>query len=110
MRWRLLVTTSFAAAVVACGLWSTFAIALFGSASELARHDWFLLASATGPLVFIVYAGVFAYRHTARKRKTQAMLTAILALFLTVGFYLAALQMFPTRLVIMRSDQGARSR
>src|SRR5205807_8294895 len=80
MRWRLLVITSFAAAVVACGLWSTLAIALFGSARELVRHDWFSFASAAVPLVFIIYAGVFAYRHTARRRKTQAMITAILAL------------------------------
>jgi len=110
MRWRLLVITSLAAAVVACGLWSTLAIALYGSAGELARHDWFLLASAALPLVFVVYAGVFAYRHTARRRKTQAMITAVLALFLTIGFYLAASQLLPNRLVIMRSDQGARAR
>ena len=106
MRWRLLVITSFAAALVACGLWSTLAIALFGSAREMARHDWSLLASAAVSLVLIVYAGVFAYRHTARRRKTQAMITAVLALFLTIGFYLTASQLFPNRLVIPRSYQG----
>ncbi|PYS64507.1 MAG: hypothetical protein DMF76_04525 [Acidobacteria bacterium] len=110
MRWRLLVLTSFAAAVVACGLWSTLAIALFGSAGQLARHDWFLLASAAVPLVFIVYAGVFAYRHTARRRKTQAMITAILALFLTIGFYLAASRLFPNRLAIPRTYQARPAR
>jgi len=110
MRWRLLVLTSFAAAVVACGLWSTLAIALFGSARELARHDPFLLASAALPLVFIVYAGVFAYRHTARRRKTQAMITAVVALFLTIGFYLAASQLLPNRLVIPRSYQERHTR
>ena len=110
MRWRLLVITSFAAAVVACGLWSTVAISLFGSAGELARHDWFLLASVALPLVFTVYAGVFAYRHTARRRKTQAMITAVLALFLTIGFYLAASQLFPNRLVIQRKYQAGAAR
>ena len=110
MRWRLLVITSFAAAVVACGLWSTLAIALFGSAKELARHDWFLLASAALPVVFIVYAGVFAYRHTARRRKTQAMITAILALFLIVGISLSASQLFPNRLAIPLSYQERHAR
>ncbi len=110
MRWRLLVITSFAAAVVACGLWSTLAITFFGSAAELARHGWIWLASAAVPLVFIVYAGVFAYRHTARRRKTQAIITAILALFLTIGFYLAASQLFPHRLVIQRKYQAAPGR
>ena len=70
----------------------------------------FLLASAAVPLVFIVYAGVFAYRHTARRRKTQAMITAILALFLTIGFHLAASQLFPNRLVIPRSYQARPAR
>src|SRR6266446_4489280 len=110
MRWRLLVITSLAAAVVACGLWSTLAIALYGSARELARHDWFLLASAALPLVFVVYAGVFAYRHTARRRKTQAMITAVLALFLTVGFYLSASQLFPNWLAIPRTYQAGQPR
>ena len=88
MRWRLVVITSFAAAVVACVLWITLAIVLFGSAKELASHDSVLWASAVLPLALIVYAGVFAYRHTARRRKTQALFTAVLALLLTIGLYL----------------------
>jgi cytochrome bd-type quinol oxidase subunit 2 len=103
MRWKLLVLSSLAAALVACGLWSALAIGLFGAARGLARHDWFLLASAIIPLAMAAYAGVFVYRHTARRRKTQAVFAVMLSLVFTLGTYLVASQMFPDRLIIRRT-------
>jgi len=102
MRWKLLVTASLAAALLAFGLWSALAIGAFGTARELARHDWLLLASALVPLGIAAYAGVFVYRHTARRRKTQAVVTVIVALFLTVATYFAASQVFPDKFIIPR--------
>jgi cytochrome bd-type quinol oxidase subunit 2 len=103
MRWKLLVIASLAAALVACGLWSAFAIGLFGTARDLARHDWLLPASALVPLAIAAYAGVFVYRHTARRRKTQAVFAVILALVLSAGTYCLASQVFPDKLNIPRA-------
>jgi len=103
MRWKLLVTASLAAALLAFGLWSALAIGAFGTARELARHDWLLLAGAIVPLAIAVYAGVFVYRHTARRRKTQAVVTVIVALFLTVGIYFVASLLFPNMFSIPRT-------
>ena len=103
MRWKLLVIASFAAALLACGLWSALVIGSFGSAGSLARHDWLLLASAIVPLGIAAYAGVFLYRHTARRRKTQAAFAIILALALTAATYFAAAQVFPDKLIIPRT-------
>ena len=100
MRWKLLVIASFAAALVACGLWSALAIGAFGTARELASHGWLFLASTIVPLAIVVYAGVFVYRRTSRRRKTQAVVTVIVALFLTAGAYVAAAQVFPDKLGI----------
>jgi hypothetical protein len=100
MRWKLLVIASLIAALLALGLWSALVIGAFGTARKLASHGWFLLASAMVPLAIAVYAGVFVYRHTSRRRKTQAVVTVIVALFLTVGAYVAAAQVFPDRLAI----------
>ena len=105
MRWKLLVIVSFAAAFIACGLWSAFVIGLYGTARALARNDWLLLSTATIPLAIAVYSGVFVYRHTARRRKTQATFTVILTLLLTLGTYLAVSQAFPDRLSIPRSSE-----
>jgi cytochrome bd-type quinol oxidase subunit 2 len=103
MRWKLLVIASLAAAFIGCGLWSALVIGVFGNARTLARSDWLLLATMALPLAIAVYSGVFVYRHTARRRKTQAILTVIITLLLTVGTYLVASQFFPDRLIIPRT-------
>jgi cytochrome bd-type quinol oxidase subunit 2 len=110
MRWKLLVIASFAASLIACGLWSALAIGVFGTARALARNDWLLFSSAVVPLAVAAYSGMFVYRHTARRRKTQATFTAILALLFTLGIYLVASQVFPARLIIPRTSEIRQAR
>jgi len=110
MRWKLLIIVSIAAALIACALWSGLVIGLFGSARALARNDWLLFSSAIVPVAVATYAGVFLYRHTSRRRKTQAVIAALLALFLTAITYLVASQMFSDRLVIPRTHEVRHAR
>jgi ABC-type transport system involved in cytochrome c biogenesis permease component len=100
MRWKLLVIVAMAAAFFACGLWSALVIGFFGSAQALARNNGLLISSAIVPLAIAVYSGVFTYRHTARRRKTQGTLTILLALLLTVFAYFAVWTIFPDRFYI----------
>ena len=96
MRWKLLVIASLAAAFVGCGLWSALVIGVFGNARPCARNDWLLLGQrhpAAGHSG--LRSGVFVYRHTARRRKTQATFTVIVALLFTLGTYLVASAIFP---------------
>jgi cation transport ATPase len=97
MRWKLLVLVSFVAALLALGLWSALAIALFGSARVLAQSDWRWLSSLIIPLGVTAYAGMFVYRHTAKRRKLQALIVTILVLLLTGASYLIA-----SRIVVSR--------
>jgi hypothetical protein len=94
MRWKLLVLVSLVAALIAVGLWSALAIALFGSARVLAQSDWRLLCSLLIPLGVTSYAGVFVYRHTAKRRKLQALIAIVLVLLLTAASYLIAASLF----------------
>jgi uncharacterized membrane protein YbhN (UPF0104 family) len=104
MRWKLLLLASLVAAVLGFGLWCVLTIALFGTAAELARHDWIFLFSFLLPLGLAVYAGVFVYRHTARRRKTQAILAAVLALvFVSLGYFFA-LKTSRKRFQVSRAD------
>src|SRR5262249_35931810 len=100
MRWKLLFLTSLIAAVLGLGLWSIFTIAFFGSAGNLARHNWILLASFILPLAFAGIAAFFVYRHTALRRKTQAVVTVLAVLVLSSGIYLGVSRLFPERLLI----------
>lgn len=110
MRWKLLVIASLAAAFIGCGLWSALVIGVFGNARTLARNDWLLLATMVLPVAIAVYSGVFVYRHTARRRKTQATITVILALLLSLVAYLLAWAILPERLYIPSSYEVRHAR
>jgi cytochrome bd-type quinol oxidase subunit 2 len=101
MRWKLLVLVSFVAALIACGVWSLLIMIIFGHAVRpIQPHDWILLASAAVPLAMAGFAGFFIYRHTARRRKTQAVLTVFLTLLLSIAACLAAIRLFPNAITI----------
>jgi MFS family permease len=103
MRWKLLITTSVVAAFVGFGLWCAITIGIFGSARSLARNDGILPASILIPFVSALIAGYFAYRHTARRRKMQALITTLLAIFLTVVAYFVASVFAHNRFYIPRT-------
>jgi hypothetical protein len=100
MRWKLLILVSAGAAMVAVIIWSTLTIAIFGSARVMAQSDLRLFGSLIIPLAGAIFAGFFVYRHTARKRKTQAVITVLLSLLLTPFAYLAGWIVLPDRLYI----------
>ena len=104
MRWKLLLLASLVAAILGFGLWCALTVALFGTATELARHDWIFLASFLLPLGLAIFSGVFVYRHTSRRRKTQAILSALLTLVLTSLGYLITLKLSPERFRVSRPN------
>ena len=99
MRWKLLILTSVVASLVAGALWSAIVAVLFGPA-VVARRDWLLPVSFVVPLGIAVWAGYFVYRHTSRRRKTQAVITMIAALLLTTLAYVAAAQLLPNYFIL----------
>ncbi|HJP95321.1 MAG TPA: hypothetical protein VJ875_25450 [Pyrinomonadaceae bacterium] len=82
MRLKLVLAASLLAAIVGAG--SCIAL-VFGVFSVKALSSPGLLVSSTLllPVLAIIFSSIFVYRHTARRRKLQAFLTAILATLLT---------------------------
>jgi Ca2+/Na+ antiporter len=84
VRWKLLIITSLVAALVNTGgmhalaYWTTGIVIAPG-----APRPAVLARVAVIPLVLITLACIFVYRHTARRRKLQATLTALFSLVLT---------------------------
>lgn len=110
MRWKLLVLVSIIAALLALILWSVFAVAIFGSARVMAQSNWALAGSQLIPLALAVFSAMFVYRHTAKRRKTQAAFTfAIMWVFLA-GFYLIVAPFFPEKLMIPRTYEVRHAR
>jgi ABC-type uncharacterized transport system permease subunit len=100
MRWKLLGLVSVIAALFGVALWSAVTIAAFGSARAMARNDWVLLGSLLIPLGATVLGALFVYRHTAHRRKSQAVMATVLTLLLTAATYLVASTFLTTRLHI----------
>lgn len=90
MRWKLLIITSVLAAVVGVGGSAGLLYLLTGSAAPAGRAGLLAASALLLPLAAITFACIFVYRHTARRRKTQAAATALLSLALTLAVFFAS--------------------
>jgi integral membrane sensor domain MASE1 len=82
LRWKLLVIASLLAAFAGAGLVVASIHVVFASVNFPRPGAYIIGASFLLPVALIVYAGIFVYRHTARRRKLQAVLTVLLSLLL----------------------------
>lgn len=87
MRLKLVIIASVLAAVVGAGASIALVLGVFAvkslSSPGLLAASTFLL-----PIAAIVFASIFVYRHTARRRKLQAFLTAVLATLLALSIFM----------------------
>ena len=90
MRLKLVMLVAVIAALVGAG--SSVAIILTRSTSVhvLSSPDLVVTATLVLPIACVILAAFFVYRHTARRRKTQALLTGLLAAFLSLGLFILA--------------------
>ncbi len=89
MRLKLVLAASFLAAVVGAGSCIALVLGVF-SVKALSSPGLLLAATLLLPLAAIIFSSIFVYRHTARRRRIQAFLTAILATLLTIGVLIFA--------------------
>lgn len=90
MRWKLLVITSLVAALLSAGSDLALVYWLLKLSNPLNAPLSLSVAFVVIPLILFTLAGIFVYRHTARRRKLQATTTIILSLMLTLAALLAA--------------------
>ena len=90
MRLKLVFVSSLIASVIGAGGAITIILFVFSSLTPLMKPGAVVFSTFLLPLVATLIASIFVYRHTARRRKLQAALTALIALFLTVAIFLSA--------------------
>lgn len=83
MRWKLVLIVSLVASVAGVGSTIGIVYAMTRSVAVSPKPSVPAFAALLLPLAAIIFAAFFVYRHTARRRRLQAMLTALLALILT---------------------------
>ena len=89
MRLKLVIAASVLAAVVGAGICIALVLGVF-SVKTLSNPGLLATSTLVLPIATIAFASIFVYRHTARRRKLQAFLTAMIAIILTLTFLIAA--------------------
>lgn len=89
MRFRLVIAASIIAAIVGAGSCIALVLGVF-SVKALSSPGLLVASTLLLPVAAIIFASFFVYRHTARRRRLQALLTAILATTLTLGLFVCA--------------------
>ena len=90
MRLKLVLMSSLIAAVVGAGAASGIIISIFSSLKPITRPGVLVVSTYLLPITAILLASIFVYRHTARRRKLQAILTATLSILLTILIFIIA--------------------
>jgi len=85
LRWKLLILASLAAAAAGAGTCFAAEYFMLDASQSLRVSVWVATLPLLLPLAATVYAAIFVYRHTARRRTLQAAATALLALMLTLA-------------------------
>jgi purine-cytosine permease-like protein len=94
MRWKLLLIASLLATLVGAGATLGIVIGVLGTPGQFTAPDLAVLGTLIVPVAAITFASIFVYRHTARRRKLQAMATALLAIILTLTLLIASSVLF----------------
>jgi uncharacterized membrane protein len=89
MRLRLVIAASLLAAIVGAGSCIALVLGVF-SVKALSSPGLLVASTLLLPILAIIFAAIFVYRHTARRRRLQAFLTALLATLLTLAFFVCA--------------------
>ena len=87
MRLKLVVIASLLAAVVGAGSCIALVLGVF-SVKVLSSPGLLVTATLLLPIAAIIFASIFVYRHTARRRRLQAFLTVVLATLLTLALFI----------------------
>jgi hypothetical protein len=90
MRLKLVLISAVIAAVAGAGSAIAIILYVFSSLKPITAPGLLVVSTYLLPTLTTLLASIFVYRHTARRRRLQAALTAIIALVLTILFFLLA--------------------
>ncbi|HKZ77184.1 MAG TPA: hypothetical protein VJ124_02595 [Pyrinomonadaceae bacterium] len=90
MRLKLVLLAALLAAIAGSGASIAIIITVFSSLRPIVKPGLLVLSTFLLPTAAVLLASIFVYRHTARRRKLQALLTVIIATLLTLALFIVA--------------------
>jgi branched-subunit amino acid ABC-type transport system permease component len=95
MRWKMLLLSALVAAISGAGL--TLLVVFAGEYLRMSSAAYVATVLAVLLAAAAVTSGVFAYRHTARRRALHGLLASTLTALVFVGFVYAYHRLFESR-------------
>ena len=89
MRLKLVLAASLLAAIAGAGSCIALVLGVF-EVKAWSNPGLLVTSTLLLPIAAIIFASIFVYRHTARRRKLQAFLTATLSTLLTLALFVGA--------------------
>ena len=89
MRLKLVLAASLLAAIAGAGSCIALVLGVF-EGKAWSNPGLLVTSTLLLPIAAIIFASIFVYRHTARRRKLQAFLTATLSTLLTLALFVGA--------------------
>ena len=90
MRPKLVVGIATLSALLGAGSCIGIVLGVSSALNPVGKPGLLAFATLLLPIASIIFASIFVYRHTARRRKLQALITAVLATILTLGIFVLA--------------------
>lgn len=90
MRLKLVFIAALIAAVAGAGSAIAIILSVFSSLKPIPATGLLAVSAYLLPLVATLLAAIFVYRHTARRRRLQAVLTVLITLVLTLLIFILA--------------------
>jgi hypothetical protein len=90
MRLKLVFASALIAAILGAGSAIAVVLLAFSSLKPISTPGLLVASSYLLPILTTLLAGIFVYRHTARRRKLQAMLTVMISVLLILLLFFAA--------------------
>lgn len=90
MRLKLVLISALLAAAAGAGSAIAIILSVFSSLKPITAPGLLVVSTYLLPTLATLLASIFVYRHTARRRRLQALLTAIITMLLTILFFVLA--------------------
>jgi hypothetical protein len=90
VRLKLVLICSLIAAVAGAGSAIAIILAVFSSLRPITTPGLLVVSTYLLPAIATLLSSIFVYRHTARRRRLQAVLTAFISLVLTILLFVLA--------------------
>jgi amino acid transporter len=90
MRLKLVLISALIAALAGAGSAIAIILSVFSSLKPVGSPGLVVISSYLLPALATLLSSIFVYRHTARRRRLQAILTAIITLILTILLFICA--------------------